>query len=1072
MEVNITSKRFGRARVSCWCALLFFLLTVLTGCAAKPAETVPAPMPKAIAEPITEAPAEPETESPEETKEPEAEPETPPVLAGDEQPEVYMPLLEGKRIALFTNQTGILKGTGEHILDVLMEKQLDVSFVLCPEHGFRGNLDAGAEVKDDVDEKTGIPLHTAYGEGLSKEELDDFDVLVVDIQDVGLRYYTYYISMFHLMENCAEAGKEVVVLDRPNPNGFYVDGPLLQDEYVSQVGALPIPVVHGMTLGELSLMINGEGWLGSGKDSLKLTVVPCQNYTHQTLTEITVNPSPNLRDMRAIYLYASTCFFENTAVSVGRGTEYPFTVYGSPYLKDTGDNSFSFTPKSIPGALQPPYENEECFGRDLREIELDFILQNGINLTYLCDAYRDLHSAHPEISFFGNPDKKGRYWLDYLTGSDAVRKLIEEGKTPEEIEKSWEADVRQFRAKRAPYLLYEDRDTPEEWTKAPYTDKEQVLAAMSTKEKLAQMCFIELRKWNGEEVHRLNKEQAELLDRYPVGGVCLFKENCRDVEQILQLNADLQQAETKKQGRPAMFISADQEGGWITRLETGCMMPGNMALGAAGDPELAKENAVIIAEEMKALGFNMDFAPDADVLTNPDNTIIGIRSFSDDPELTAKLGKASQQGFQEQGVIPTLKHFPGHGNTATDSHTGLPEVDRSFEELKAIELIPFQECIRAGADMIMTAHIRYPQLEQETRVSKKTGKEVTIPATLSRKILTDLLRKEMGYQGVVITDALYMQAVSQHFDPLETNCMAIEAGADMLLMNVNIASEKGIADFEKRLEDLEGLTETGELSMERIDESVLRILTLKEKYGLLTGRGEGTDRKEERLAVVGSEDHHNSEWEITKKTVTLVKNENDMLPLSGTEKTLILCTDYHAPQELSAEFALRKLKEEGIIPQDANVQALNYTGMQPAQAKDLVNGKDNVIAVTFTKTSRALNPAGDEGASKAFLDAVIDAAHERGGKVLVISSYLPYDLAGYEKADALMACYLADGVKQVPEGEYPVPRYGPNLVAAFYEAFGGDAPTGKLPVRIPALTENYEYSDKILFERGFGLNYR
>ena len=481
----------------------------------------------------------------------ETSPDTGPV-PGDGRPEYYLPLLEGKRIALFSNQSGIAgnktetagdqsmaggsgAGTGgsqaepdgenmerddvypakdripfgknadgsdviygEHILDVLLRQDINVTMVFSPEHGFRGTSDAGSQVGDSVDEKTGVPIHSLYGGGSmspTDEELDRFDVLVVDIQDVGLRFYTYYISMYYLMDACAAAGKEVVILDRPNPNGFYVDGPVLKDEFISGVGLLPIPVVHGMTLGELARMINGEGWLSAGKDACRLTVVPCDRYTHQTLAELIRRPSPNLKDMRAVYLYASTCCFENTLFSVGRGTEYPFEAYGSPYaeeqyfqedtsgpedLSESEDSSepedlseqeepseredslksagipFSFVPVSMEGADSPPFEGQTCYGRDLRQIPLTQILSDHINLHYLLDAYNALRLSRPDLSFFGSPDKAGRYWIDYLFGTDEVRHMIESGCSAEQISESWQEDVERFREQRKPYLLYEE----------------------------------------------------------------------------------------------------------------------------------------------------------------------------------------------------------------------------------------------------------------------------------------------------------------------------------------------------------------------------------------------------------------------------------------------------------------------------------------------------------------------------------------------------------------------------------------------------------------------------------------
>ena len=407
------------------------------------------------------------------------------VIFGDEQFDTYIPMLEGKRVALFSNHTGIVgdknSGTfrtgtdpcsipfgtgadgeeiiyGEHILDALIERDVNVTAVFCPEHGFRGTEDAGAGVDDSVDDKTGVPILSLYsggGHSLSREAMDRFDILVADMQDVGLRYYTYYISLYYLMDACAAEGKEVLILDRPNPNGFYVDGPILEEEYKSGVGILPIPVVYGMTWGELAQMINGEGWLESGQNACDLTVIPCRNYTHQTKTSLIGRPSPNLKDMRAVYLYASTCFFENTAVSVGRGTDHPFEIYGSPYLEEVDGFEFSFTPRSMEGASNPPFKGETCYGVDLREIPIGEIEGAGINLDYLIEAYNAVSEAAPDVDFWGRPDG-GQYWIDKLSGSSLLRTMIEEGRSAQEIKDTWQEDLEAFKERRRPYLLYKE----------------------------------------------------------------------------------------------------------------------------------------------------------------------------------------------------------------------------------------------------------------------------------------------------------------------------------------------------------------------------------------------------------------------------------------------------------------------------------------------------------------------------------------------------------------------------------------------------------------------------------------
>lgn len=363
------------------------------------------------------------------------------VITGDERTELYFHLLEGKRIALYSNHTGL--ANGKHIVDILKENKFDVTTILSPEHGFRGTADAGERVGDSVDEKTNIPIISMYKfgrEGIDSTTAARFDILVVDIQDVGLRFYTYYITMWRLMDSCAKYGKLVIVLDRPNPNGFYVDGPILDMKYRSGVGWLPIPIVHGMTLGELALMINGEGWL-TGKRKCKLTVIPCKNYKHSTLYELPIPPSPNLPNIKSIYLYPSTCFFEGTVMSLGRGTSLPFQVYGHPDYK--GSN-YSFTPQSISGAKNPPLLGKKCYGVDLSGTDDKYIRKQGIDLSYVIDAYKNLNIGSKFFTSF----------FDLLAGCSYIREMIEQGCDADEIKARWQDDVTKFKKQRSPYLIY------------------------------------------------------------------------------------------------------------------------------------------------------------------------------------------------------------------------------------------------------------------------------------------------------------------------------------------------------------------------------------------------------------------------------------------------------------------------------------------------------------------------------------------------------------------------------------------------------------------------------------------
>ena len=363
------------------------------------------------------------------------------IRVGAEMTDEYIPLLKGKKVALLSNHTGMVGN--EHTLDVMLKKGINVTTIFSPEHGFRGKADAGEHVSSGVDSKTGIPIASLYdGKTRSpkKSVMDNIDIIVVDIQDVGLRFYTYYCTMVDLMNAAAKFGKSFMVLDRPNPNGMYVDGPILDMKYESGVGRLPIPVVHGLTMGEIAVMTNGEGWLKGGK-KVPLTVIKCRNYTHQSRYELPIAPSPNLPNMKSIYLYPSTCYFEATPVSLGRGTDKPFQIYGHPNMKGY---SFSFTPRSVDGAKNPPQLNRLCYGVDLTNLSNEEIIAKGINLEYVIDAYNNLNM---DDYFF-------RSFFEKLIGDGNIRKMIKAGKSADEIKATWADDVEKFKKQRKPYLLY------------------------------------------------------------------------------------------------------------------------------------------------------------------------------------------------------------------------------------------------------------------------------------------------------------------------------------------------------------------------------------------------------------------------------------------------------------------------------------------------------------------------------------------------------------------------------------------------------------------------------------------
>lgn len=363
------------------------------------------------------------------------------VLVGATDTARYMSLLEGRRVALLVNHTAMYSAE-EHVVDMLHREGVNIVGIFAPEHGFRGAVEAGYDVKDDVDAKTGIPILSLYN-GNTKRPTDavmqSFDVLIVDMQDVGLRFYTYYISMLRMIDACADFGREVIVLDRPNPNGHYVDGPILDMRYKSGVGHIPVPVVHGLTMGEIAMMSIGEGWAKRAT----VTVVRCRNYDHNTHYTLPIAPSPNLATQHSIYLYPSLCLFEGTVVSVGRGTEAPFEVYGHPAMRG---REYSFVPESVAAASKPPYMGERCYGVDLREMAEEEIWREGFNLEYVIDAYRDLAMGE---KFF-------KPMFEKLVGVAWVREMIIEGRSAEEIEACWSEDVELYKVLRRRYLLYEE----------------------------------------------------------------------------------------------------------------------------------------------------------------------------------------------------------------------------------------------------------------------------------------------------------------------------------------------------------------------------------------------------------------------------------------------------------------------------------------------------------------------------------------------------------------------------------------------------------------------------------------
>ena len=376
-------------------------------------------------------------------------PEKKPIITGADQTSRYLPLLKGKRVGILGNPTAIIGSRS--LVDSLHDLNITIKAIFGPEHGFRGKASNGAKVADEIDSATGIPIISLYGPKRkpSKQDMDSIDIMIFDLQDVGCRFYTNINVLRNIMESCAESGKELLILDRPDPNG-YVDGPILDMTLKSGIGQFPVPITHGMTIGEFARMINGEGWLPN-KEQCRLTIIPVKNYSHDLYYKIPVSPSPNLNTQQSVLLYPSLCLFEGTIISQGRGTYMPFTVLGNPDLK--GAYPFSFTPISLPGMSETPlHQDQVCYGLDLRTINGDSLRQTGkINIKWMMELYKSYPSKE---KFFDYKLSKQMGDINKLSGTTAFKQQIISGMSEAEIRKSWEPGLSNYKQMRKKYLLY------------------------------------------------------------------------------------------------------------------------------------------------------------------------------------------------------------------------------------------------------------------------------------------------------------------------------------------------------------------------------------------------------------------------------------------------------------------------------------------------------------------------------------------------------------------------------------------------------------------------------------------
>nr|WP_312469810.1 glycoside hydrolase family 3 N-terminal domain-containing protein [Neobacillus sp.] len=547
------------------------------------------------------------------------------------------------------------------------------------------------------------------------------------------------------------------------------------------------------------------------------------------------------------------------------------------------------------------------------------------------------------------------------------------------------------------------------------------LKHMSMKEKVGQMLMPDFRTWKGSNVTKMNDEIAQLVKQYHLGGVILFRENTVTAEQTTKLISAYQDAAEKY----GLLISVDQEGGIVTRLQFGTDFPGNMALGASRSEEVAEKVGKAIGEELNAVGINMNFGPDLDVNNNPDNPVIGVRSFGESPELVAKLGKAYIKGLHETGTAATAKHFPGHGDTATDSHLGLPEVPHDIDRLKKVELFPFQQAMNAGIDAVMTAHVTFPKIDNTKAISKKDGTEIAVPATLSHKVLTGLMRESMGFKGVIVTDAMNMQAIVDHFGPVDAAVRAVKAGTDILLMPVGLELvANGLYDAVK----------SGDISEERIDQSVERILTLKLNRGIVKAEVEKSldEKIANAIKVARSAEHLQVEKEAAAKSITLVKN-NGVLPLkSATDDKIVVVGS-------SASVLTAEVKKH-----HQNVTVIDTTAPLSAQNLAIAKTAKYIIVGTNTSTVSGRLPSAN------LMKLANQVIEQTEASVIGVGIRNPYDVMSYPNVDAYLTQY---GTKDV------------SFEAAVNTIFGVNKPTAKLPVTI------YSQDGSVLYGFDHGLGY-
>lgn len=616
------------------------------------------------------------------------------------------------------------------------------------------------------------------------------------------------------------------------------------------------------------------------------------------------------------------------------------------------------------------------------------------------------------------------------------------------------------------------------------TTVEDYLNGMSPKQKVTQMLMLEFRQWKcaGEETATdftvMNDEVRQILTDYDLGAVICYANNIKTTEDTFALMAAMQEAATQDGGIP-LLIATDQEGGIVYRLGSGTALPGNMALGATRNLEYARETGRIIGSELSALGINVSLAPVVDVNSNANNPVIGLRSYGDDVETVGNMASKCIAGMAETGVIGCAKHFPGHGDTATNSNYGLPEINKPLEVLMNNELAPYKTAIAQGVDMIMAANILYPQLEQDTILSEKTGENESLPAPMSDDIITGLLKKTLGFNGIVCTDSMKMAGIADYWDEVQAAINAINAGVDLISVPTSVHSKEDLSKLDAIINGVLAAVNSGDIPASRLDDACRRILTVKKNHGILDYDAANFSLAKAK-AVVGCAENRAKEHEMAVKAVTVVENKNNTLPLKATETSKVLMLTPYNNELAPLAMGWNRVKQAGLIPAGAQVKVVRYSNTgTPYDISGYQADLDWADTVLIDSEVSASSYIANSAWIYAGARSLLEYASQNGKKTVVMSIDLPYDVQFYPEADAVLAVYCSNGSNYDPEEVLRTGRTDsdiaccPNMMAGIEVAFGLYGASGVLPVNIPAFDmASGNYGTELAYARGYGLTYR